>query len=305
MKILVYGAGGVGGFFGGLLTRAGADVHFVARGAHLDALRSDGLTIRSHVLGDIHLPRLSAVPSAADVGRVDLALICVKTHQMPDILDDLATAIGPDTLIVPLQNGVEADEQLAARFGAARVVPAVVYVGATVEEPGVISHVAAGKIGIGATRDVGAATVATVRDVLAQSGQPVYISNDIQRERWHKLMWNAAFNPVSAITERGPAELLAMPDARALLLAIMREVLDVGRACGVDLRDEDIAEQIAWTEKAAGLRTSTMVDRERGRTMETDALIGVVVRKGKAAGVPTPRCEAVYALLKAVDAGGQ
>ena len=303
MKILVYGAGGVGGFFGGLLARAGEDVHFIARGAHLDALRRDGLTIRSHVLGDIRVPRVSAAAHAGDVGRVELALVCVKTHQMPDILDDLAMAIGPDTLIVPLQNGVEADEQLAARFNAARVVPAVVYVGATVEEPGVISHVAAGKIGIGATRDVDPATVAGVRDVLAQTGQPVYISNDIQRERWHKLMWNAAFNPVSAITQRGPADLLAIPETRALLLAIMGEVLDVGRACGIDLRDEDIAEQIAWTEKASGLRTSTMVDRERGRPMESDALIGVVVRKGKDSGVPTPRSETVYALLKAIDAG--
>ena len=114
-------------------------------------------------------------------------------------------------------------------------------------------------------------------------------------------MWNAAFNSVSAITGRVPAELLSQPDTRALVLGIMNEVLDVGRACGVDLRPEDIDKHIAWTEGATGLRTSTMVDRERGRTMESDGLIGVIVRKGREAGVPTPCSAVVYALLNAID----
>ena len=106
---------------------------------------------------------------------------------------------------------------------------------------------------------------------------------------------------VSAITLRDPVDLLARAETRALILGVMREVLDVGRAAGVDLRPADVDQQIAWTEKATGLRTSTAVDRERGRTMESDALIGVIVRKGAAHGVPTPRSETIYALLLAVD----
>jgi 2-dehydropantoate 2-reductase len=300
VRILVYGAGAVGGFFGGLLAHAGEDVHFVARGAQLQALRDRGLTIDSRALGRIIVP-ISTFESAAAAGPADLVLVCVKTQQLPGILDDLAAAVGRDTVIVPLQNGVEADEQLSARVPNAAVLPAVVYVGATVDEPGVVTHVAAGTIGIGAGRDRDSHVLTTVRDTLARTGQPVHISNDIQRERWHKLMWNAAFNSVSAVTGRVPADLLAEPEVRSLIVDIMGEVLAVGRACGVDLRPEDIDKHIAWTEQAAGLRTSTMVDRERGRTMESDGLLGVVVRKGRAVGVATPCSAVVYTLLVAID----
>lgn len=301
MRILVYGAGAVGGFFGGLLAHAGEDVRFVARGTQREALQTSGLTIESRLLGTVVVPSVAVAESAGTGGVVDLILVCVKTQQMAGILDDLAAAVGERTVIVPLQNGVEADEQLAARFPHATVLPAVVYVGATVDRPGTISHVASGTIGIGATRERDRAVLPAVRDLLARTGQPIHISNDIQRERWHKLMWNAAFNSVSAITGRVPAELVSRPETRALVLAIMNEVLAVGRACGVDLRQEDIDRHIAWTEGAAGLRTSTMVDRERGRAMESDGLIGVIVRKGRDVGVPSPCSEVVYTLLNAID----
>jgi 2-dehydropantoate 2-reductase len=302
VRVLVYGAGAVGGFFGGLLARAGEDVHFVARGAQLEALRTRGLTIDSRRLGSITVP-VSTFESAAAAGLADLVLVCVKTQQLPGIFDDLAAAIGPRTVIVPLQNGVEADEQLSARFPHTAVLPAVVYVGATVDEPGVVTHVASGTIGIGANRDQDRHVLEAVRDTLAKAGQPVHISNDIHRERWHKLMWNAAFNSVSAITGRVPADLLAEPDARSLIVNIMKEVLAVGRECGVDLRPDDIDKHIAWTEGATGMRTSTMVDREKGRAMEIDGLLGVVVRKGREVGVETPCSAAVFALLDAIDSG--
>jgi 2-dehydropantoate 2-reductase len=301
MRILVYGAGAVGGFFGGLLARAGEDVRFVARGAQLEALRSAGLVIDSTLLGRIAIPT-SAAPTARESGSADLILVCVKTHQLEAIFDDVAPAIHGGTVIVPLQNGVEADEQLSARFPQTVVLPAVVYVGATVEAPGVVRHVAAGTIGIGANRPPDEAVLPVIREVLAKSGQPVHVSRDIQRERWHKLMWNAAFNSVSAVTGREPAELLSHIHTRELVRSIMAEVLAVGRARGVNLESEDIDEHIAWTERATGLKTSTMVDRERGRAMESDGLLGVIVRKGRDAGVATPCSATVYALLNAIDA---
>ena len=301
MRVLVYGAGGVGGFFGGLLARAGEDVRFVARGPHFEALHQSGLSIRSALLGDIVVPRVSVFRSAVEAGRADVVLVCVKTHQTAEILDDLAAVVDLDTVVIPLQNGVEGDEQLAARLGSDRVIPSVVYVGATAEMPGVISHAAAGKIGLGTMPGGDATRLPRIRDLLARSGQPIYIYRDIQRERWHKLMWNAAFNSVSAITEREPADLLSQPDTRGLIVSLMEEVLAVGRASGVDLRRGDIDEHISWTERSTGLRTSTMVDRERGRQMESDGLIGVVARKGRQSGVATPSCGAVYALLQALD----
>jgi 2-dehydropantoate 2-reductase len=304
MRILVYGAGAVGGFFGGLLAHAGEDVHFVARGAQLEALRTSGLTIDSRLLGTIAIPSVSVSDSAAASGPADLILVCVKTQQLTAILDDLAAAVDGQTVLIPLQNGVEADEQLAARFRECAVLPAVVYVGATLDTPGTISHVAAGTIGIGARHERDNDVLPAVRDLLARTGQPIHISRDIQRERWHTLMWNAAFNSVSAITGRVPADLVSRPDTRDLVLAIMSEVVAVGRAAGVDLRPEDIDQHIAWTERAAGLRTSTMVDRERGRPMESDGLVGVIVRKGREAGVPTPCSAVVFALLNAINGEG-
>jgi 2-dehydropantoate 2-reductase len=300
VRILVYGAGGVGAFFGALLARAGRDVHFVARGAHLEALRARGLRITSNLIGDVEVPRVSVYPRAADSGRADLVLVCVKTHQTESILDDLATAVDDNTVVIPLQNGVESDEQLAARFGRSRVLPAAVYVGATLEEPGVVSHVAPARISIGARYGFDEQRLAAIHETLAATGQAVQVSPDIQRERWRKLMWNASFNTVSAVTLRTPAELLALAETRALLIAIMSEVVAVARGQGIDLQRSDVDEHIAWTERASGIRTSTMVDRERGRTMEADALIGVIVRKGKEAGVGTPASETMYALMKSM-----
>ena len=300
MRILIYGAGGVGAFFGALLARAGCDVHFVARGAHLEALRSRGLRIRSHLLGDVEVPRVSVYSSAAESGRADLVLVCVKTHQTESILDDLALAVGDDTVLIALQNGVESDEQLAARFGGSRVLPAAVYVGATIDEPGVVNHAAPARISIGARHGFDEQRLAAIHDTLASTGQVVQVSPDIQRERWRKLMWNASFNTVSAVTLRTPAELLALPETRALIVDIMSEVAEVARAHGIDLLRADIDEHIAWTERASGMKTSTMVDRERGRTMEADALIGVIVRKGREAGIQTPASQTMYALMKSM-----
>jgi 2-dehydropantoate 2-reductase len=300
VRILVYGAGGVGAFFGALLARAGRDVHFVARGAHFEALRSRGLRITSDSIGEVDVPRVSVYPRAAGSGLADLVLVCVKTYQTESILDDLAAVVGDDTVVIPLQNGVEADEQLAARFGPSRVLPAAVYVGATLDEPGVVSHAGPARISIGPRPGFDERRLAAIRETLAADGYVVEASPDIQRERWRKLMWNASFNAESAVTLRTPAELLALPETRALIIQIMGEVVAVACAQGVDLQRSDVDEHIAWTERASGIRTSTMVDRERGRTMEADALIGVIVRRGGEAGVETPASAALHALMKAI-----
>ena len=296
----MFGAGGVGSFFGGLLARAGQDVTFIARGAQLDALRTGGMHIDSSTLGDIRIDGIHAVSSAAEAGPSDLVLLSVKAHQTAGVLDALAALDGGDTTFVTLQNGVESDVVVAGRFGRERVLPAVVYVGATLEHPGQVRHVAAGTIALGVPPGTEPARVARVRDLLATTGQPVRVADDFQRERWRKLLWNASFNTVSAVTGRDPAVLLRVPESRALLIAIMKEVAAVARAQGVALSDQDVDDQIVWTERAGAIRTSTTVDRERGREMEIDALIGVVVRRGRQVGVPTPCSAAMLGLLTAI-----
>ena len=301
MRIVVYGAGGVGSFYGALLARAGGEVHLVARGAQLEAIRSHGIRIDSTLLGRIDVPAPAASARAADAGEARLVLVCVKAHQTAAILDDLSAVVGPETILVPLQNGVESDDVLAARFGRDHVATAVVYVGATVEESGLVRHVANGLILIGARPGFDAGRLPAVRDALASTGLPVRISDDIQLERWRKLIWNASFNPVSAVAQREPRDLLAVPEARELLLGLMREVVAVARAGGIALNESEIDGQVRWTEATPAIRTSMQVDRERGRRMETEALVGVVVRTGRERGVPTPLSEALYALLTAID----
>jgi 2-dehydropantoate 2-reductase len=302
VKIVVYGAGAVGAFFGGMLARNGQDVQFVARGAHLQALQTRGILIESTILGQVQVPPVQAAPTAAHLHKGDLVLVCVKAHHTTAILDDLAEAVRDTTIIVPLQNGVESDEVLAGRFGRGRVATAVVYVGATLEAPGVVSHVAPGAIILGGRLGFDPARLPPVRNVLATSGQQITISHDILHERWHKLIWNAGFNSVSAIANMTPAQILAMPPLRDLVIGIMREVVAVANAQGIMLREGDIIEQIAWTDGATGIRTSMMIDRAAGRSMEVDAIIGVVVRKGRELAVPTPLSSALHALLQAADA---
>src|SRR5918994_263630 len=288
MKIVIFGAGGVGAFYGGLLARAGQTVHFVARGPQLEALRTRGLHISSLALGEIAVPPLRSTDRAAEIGLVDLVLIAVKAHQTAGILDDIAPLIGDRTLLMALQNGVESDELLAARFGSDRVIGVVVYVGATLEQPGVVRHVAAGTLVIGDRGAIEPDRIERVRSVLASTGLPVRVTPDIERQSWHKLAWNASFNAISALTLRSSQELLNTPAARDLLVGVTREVVAVAHARGVGLSEADVDQLVAATEKAAPIRTSMLVDRERGRQLETDAIVGVIVRKGKEAGVPTP-----------------
>jgi 2-dehydropantoate 2-reductase len=301
MKIVVFGAGGVGAFYGGLLARAGQDVRLIARGAQLEALRTRGLRISSLALGEIDVPPLRATDRVAEIGHADLVLIAVKAHQTAGILDSVAPLVGDGTLLVALQNGVESDELLSARFGPQRVIGAVVYVGATLEQPGLVRHVAAGTLVIGHHGGISADRLERVRGVLASTGLPVRITPDIDRQRWHKLAWNASFNAISALTLRSSQELLATPSARNLLVGVMREVVAVANAQGVALGEADIEQLVAATEQAAPIRTSMLVDRERGRQLETDALVGVVVRKGGELGVSTPITSVLYALLTAVS----
>jgi 2-dehydropantoate 2-reductase len=305
VKILVYGAGAVGAFFGGLLARYGQDVQFVARGPHLEAIRTRGIVIESTLLGQVRTPPLPAASTAGHLDKADLVLVCVKAHHTAAILDDLTEAMHSGTVIVPLQNGVESDEVLAGRFGRGRVATAVVYVGATLEQPGVVNHVAPGAIILGARLGFDGGRLPPIRDVLATSGQQITITHDILYERWHKLIWNAGFNTVSAVANLAPAGILKIPELRELVIGVMREVVAVANAQGIMLRESDIREQIAWTNGATAITTSMMVDRARGRSMEVDAVIGVVMRKGRELGIPTPLSGALYALLHAADLSRQ
>jgi 2-dehydropantoate 2-reductase len=302
MRIVVVGAGGVGTFYGALLARGGQEVTFVARGAQLDALRTRGVHLSSAALGEIDVPPPPAVASLREVREPDLVLLCVKAHQTAALLDDLDAAMGARTVVMALQNGADPDAPLVARLGPARVLSAVVYVNATLEAPGVVHHHAAGLLVIGARPGADASRLPEVREALAVTGLPVRVADDVDRQRWHKLTFNASVNAISALTLRTPRDLLGVPDTRALVVGVMQEVAAVARACGVTVGDDEIRTLVAATEAAAPIRPSMLVDRERGRGMETDALVGAVVRVAAERGVDVPRVRTLHALLLGLDA---
>ena len=303
-RIVVYGAGAVGSFFGGLLARAGRDVRFVARGARLSAMRSEGLRISSLILGDIRVAPVRVEDRAALLGPADLALVCVKVQQTPAILDDLAASDTGATIFLPLQNGIEADRVLGARFGVERIASTVVYVGAEVEASGTVRHVASGTLVIGSRLGIGPAALDRVREALSAQGMAVRVSSDIQRQLWHKLMWNTSFNGVSALTLRSSRGLLGVPETRAFIREVMNEVVAVAAAHGVAMTAADVDRSIADTERLPPIRTSMLADRERGSELEVEALVGVIVRYGRSKGIPTPATAALYSLLKAAAPTG-
>ena len=301
MRIVVYGAGAVGCFYGGLLARAKHDVRFVARGAQLEALHERGLHISSELLGELTIRPIDVSASASDFGTADLVLVCVKAHQTDGVLGDMEEVVGPRTLIMALQNGIDADRTLAERFARSGVVTAVVYVGAALESPGIVHHAARGTLMLGSRCGVPDERVEALAEQLTVPGLRMRVVPDIDRQLWYKLMWNTSFNAVSALTLQETQPLLRTPAPRDVIIRCMREVVAVAQAEGVALTSADVDQSIADTEALTSIRTSMLDDRERGREMETEALVGAVVRRGAAAGVPTPVTSVLYALLKGID----
>jgi 2-dehydropantoate 2-reductase len=202
-----------------------------------------------------------------------------------------------------MQNGIDADDLLRARWGDTRVLSAVVYVGAALTSPGVVRHAARGLLMLGNPYAVPAPRFQAVLDALAAPGLTVRAVDDVHRERWYKLMWNASFNAVSALTFQTTQPLLGDPRARAVIAASMRETAAVARASGVALAEADVDRSLAETEKLPPIRTSMLEDRERGRAMEVEALVGTVVRRGAEHGVPTPVLATLYGLLTGMRPG--
>ncbi|MFQ5989995.1 MAG: 2-dehydropantoate 2-reductase [Candidatus Methylomirabilales bacterium] len=302
MKIAVIGAGAVGGYFGALLHRGGLDVTLVARGRHLEAIKARGLQIKSYG-GDFTVPT-RAVGDPIEVGPVDLILICVKSYDTESAARQCLPIIGDATAILSLQNGVDNEEKIAAIVGEEKVLGGVAYIGAAVAEPGVVVHMAEGRIVFGemhgGTSERGKRLEQTFRD----AGLPGEFSSDIRAALWRKLCWNAAFNALNALVGGEVDILVKHTEPRVLARAVMEEVRTVATSQGVEMPQDVVDKLLHWTDTAAtGMKTSMRQDFEAGRRLEAEALNGVVVKKGQAAGIPTPYNFALYALLKTLSPG--
>ncbi len=299
MRIAIVGTGGVGGFFGAKLYASGQDVRFIARGAHLAAMQRMGLTVHSPD-GILHVPpdRFTADPSSA--GTMDTVLFCVKTYDTAAAVHSMVPMLSQETLVIPLQNGVESEPTLQQLMPAGRAYGGVAYVYSTITAPGVITE--AGKprkIQFG--RVSGTSTggrEAAVVDALLRAGIEAEFLLDMRPALWKKFVFIAAVGGLTAVTRLTLGEILAVPRSSALLAAGMRETEAVARALDVTLEPghvDSIFEKLG--NFSNDTRSSLYHDLIRGNPLEIEALSGAVVRYGAQIGVPTPVHEFLYATL--------
>lgn len=285
-SIVMMGAGGVGSYYGALLARAGHEVTLVARGEHLEALRRQGHVRVREAGGEVW-----EVPVRA-VGRPegpppDLAVVTVKSHQTLQAARDLAPALGPGTLVLSLQNGVENVTRLISALGRDDVLGGQCFVGLRVNDPGTVDHQAEGRVSLG---DPAGGVTDRARAVFAivDGAWNVTLSADIVRDQWDKLLWNVGFNAMCAVTGCTSGESLATPESAALVREAMGELVAVANASGVPLTDDDADRMAAFNPQLRDYRPSTAQDIAAGKAVERDAICGFVARQGAELGIDVP-----------------
>ncbi|MCC7367072.1 MAG: 2-dehydropantoate 2-reductase [Chloroflexi bacterium] len=309
MRVLVMGSGGVGGYFGGLLQQAGHEVVFTARGPHLEALKANGLTLIDR--GETkQLSPVTAVRTPAEAGGTfDLILFTVKTYDTSEAAAAIEPVVGPNTSIVPLQNGVDATDEIGAVVGADRVLGGSTNIGARINEPGVVErfspfcNVTVGEPKGGASERV-EAIVAALRGAGVDE---VTASLDITRAVWEKFMLLAPLASTTSAANVASGKVRGTSEGHALWKALMQEVQAVGRASGVNLPDESTVSVEKFFLNLPDTHTTSMQrDYDAQRRVELEHLAGTVIRRGKAVGVPTPTFDIVYAVLRirALSFGG-
>lgn len=305
MKIAIVGAGALGGYYGAKLARAGETVHFIARGAMLDALRSRGVTVVRDEETFTVSP-LRATADAKDVGPVDLALVTTKSYDLDGAGQALRALKGRDTIVIPLQNGVDIAERLEMATGSGgHILGGLSYLPVSVKEPGVVRQSGAERsLLLGPLRDADSAAADLALSVLRRAGIQAKRPADIRVEIWTKYTVATATMGVQSVTGRGFGPTLADPDIRGVYIGVMEEVKALARRSGVALPDGIVARLMAAIDGyPPETKASMLQDLERGKPLELEAMHGTAVRQGYALGVPTPMNRFIYAALK-LRAGG-
>lgn len=298
MRIAVMGAGGVGGYFGGKLAHGGADIVFIVRGSTLEALRTRGLRVDS-IKGDFVIEHPNATDDPATAGGVDAIFVTVKAWQIAEAAEQIKPMIGDDTMVIPLQNGIDASDQLAAVLGREHVLGGLCGIVSFIAAPGHIRHIGADPfIMFGELDNRRTARVERLREVCVSAGVQADIPSDIHHALWSKFTFIAPMSGIGAATRMPVGIWRSMPETRALATRAIREIVDVARARDVDLGDEAIDRTLARYDGLPPDATSSLQrDIIDAKPSELDAQLGAVVRLGRIAGVPTPVCETLLSLL--------
>ncbi|WP_460451275.1 2-dehydropantoate 2-reductase [Alsobacter sp. SYSU BS001988] len=315
MRVTVYGAGAIGGYMGALLHRAGADVTFIARGAHLDAMRRNGVRVIRKEDEIVAHPRCTDDPSEA--GPQDFVILALKAHSVPGVVEAMQPLLGNETGIVTAVNGIpywyfhrhggrfegstlesiDPGGEQWRRLGPERAIGCVVYPATEVVEPGVIKHVYGDKFPIGEPSGELSDRVQRFSALMADAGLRAPVLDNIRDEIWLKLWGNLCFNPISALTGATLDVICSDPGTRAVAKAMMLEAKAIADVIGVRFR-VDVERRIDGAGAVGAHKTSMLQDLERGRPMEIDPLVTVVQEMGTLVGVPTPTIDTVLALLR-------
>jgi 2-dehydropantoate 2-reductase len=306
MRITIMGTGGVGGYFGARLAQAGCEVGFVARGAHLAALREHGLRVESQ-LGDIHLPKVRVADDPDALGPADYVFLCVKLWDTEAAVRAMAPIVGPGTAVISFQNGVQKDDLLRHVLGEKCVMGGVAYIGSAIVRPGVIRHTGTmQRLVFGEYDGSRSPRAAALLEACVRGGINAEVSADIRRGIWEKFVFLVGLSAATTTMRQTVGPIRSHPLTRAFLLDVMREVVAVGRAHGVRLAEDYAETRLTFCDGLPADMTSSMhSDLERGSRLEVDWLSGGVVELGKAVNVPAPLNRAARDILALYAQGGR
>ena len=317
MKICIFGAGAIGGVMGGWLEKSGHEVSIVARGATLEAIRSKGLRIRTGATGAILTTHPHADSDPAKLGVQDYVIVTVKGQSLPDVARTIAPLLGAGTSIVTAMNGVpwwffdklaygggklrlaslDPGGKLEQAMPIGRIVGCVIHCAASMPEPGLVSHNMGRKLILGEPGGRNTARTMTIADAFTAAGFEVVTSGFIEKDFWVKLLGNVSFNPVSALTLSTADRMIADPLMNGYMVAVMREVLAIGRAVGVDAGIDPEA-RIDMARALGAFKTSMLQDMEAGKSLEIDGLLTGTLDIAKQSGVAAPFTESLLGLIR-------
>lgn len=315
MRFLVAGAGAIGAYIGARMAQAGFDVTLFARGPHLRAMQDQGVLVKTAEGDFIARPKIAG--SLEEVGPVDVVFLGVKAHGLPQLAPHLQPVLGPDTTVVSTQNGipwwyfqgfggdwdglrlerVDPGGVISAAIEARRVVGSIVYFSTEITAPGVVQHIEGNRISLGEPDGSRSERCRRIAEALIASGLRAPISARLRHEIWVKVLGNASFNPVSALTRSTLVQMVRDPDVCGVIRNIMQEVEAVSHRLGMEL-PISIDQRIAGAEKVGEHKTSMLQDLEAGRPLELEALVGSVVELGERVGLPMPVTKSVFACTR-------
>jgi 2-dehydropantoate 2-reductase len=316
MKICIYGAGAVGGLIAAWLARSGHDVSVVARGRHLEAILAQGLRVRSG--GSVEPYRVRAAADPAKLGPQDYVLVAVKAQSLPEVAAGIGPLVGADTSIITAMNGVpwwffdrlrfgggaqrleslDPGGRLSRAMPTARIVGCVIHLAASTPEPGLISHNMGTRLILGEPGGRNTQRTLRIVEALVRAGFDAAASDFIEKDFWVKLLGNVSFNPVSALTQCTADRLIGDPAVKDYMVRIMREVLAIGRAVGVDAGIDPEA-RIDMARQLGQFKTSMLQDLEAGKSLEVDGLLAGTLEIAAKAGVEAPFTQSLFGLIRA------